>query len=101
MTSVDKASNNISLICKHYCLNNLENELCTTQTYVLTDETEGDIVRKHVQFCMKFKIPVEDMAVPFMHAIPKFHKPQLDFRYIAAGARCSTIRNFLRFLVVF
>ena len=90
MTSVDKAGNNISFFCKQYYLKNLENELSTTQTYQRANESEEDIVRKHVQFCTKFNIPVGDMSLPFMHVLPKFHKPQLDFRYIAAGTRCST-----------
>ena len=51
----------------------------------VSTDSEGDIVRRHVQFCKKFKIPVNDLSLPFMHMLPKFHKPSLDFRYIAAG----------------
>ena len=87
MTSVDKASNNISFICKKFYLENIENELSTTNTYSLSTETEEDIVRGHIRFCSKFNIPVSDRFLPFLHMIPKFHKKIMDYRYIAAGAR--------------
>ena len=89
MTGVDKAQNNISFICRHY-LKNIENELTSTKTYILSDKLENDIVKSHVSFCKKYNIPVTDFLVPFMHMIPKFHKPTLYFRYIVAGTRCST-----------
>jgi hypothetical protein len=57
---------------------------------LLSDKLESDIEKDHISFCKKFNIPVSDFTVPFMHTIPKFHKPQLDFRYIAAGTKCST-----------
>ena len=90
ITGVDKAQNNLSFICRHYYLKNLEEELSSTNTYVLSDKSEVDIVNEHALFCKKYNIPVCDFTVPFMHTIPKFHKPKLDFRYIAAGTRCST-----------
>ena len=90
MTSVDKASNNVSFVCKKYYLDNVLHELSSTRTYQVSTDSEEDIVRRHVQFCQKFKIPVNDLSVPFMHMLPKFHKPTLDFRYIAAGVKSST-----------
>ena len=90
MTGVDKAQNNISFICRYYYLKNLENELSSTNTYTLSDKSENDIVKENVTFCKKYNIPVEDFVVPFMHMIPKFHKPTLDFRYIAAGTKCAS-----------
>ena len=90
MTSVDKASNNISFVCRYYYHKNLENELSTTKTYILSHDTEDNIVKDHVRFCKKYNIPVSDFCVPFLHMLPKFHKPTLDFRYIAAGTKSST-----------
>ena len=90
MTSVDKASNNISFVCKRYYLDNLQHELASTNTYEFCNDTEEDIINKHISFCNKYDIPVDDKFLPFMHLIPKFHKPSLDFRYIAAGVKSST-----------
>ena len=90
MSGVDKAQNNISFNCRYYYLKNLDDELSSTNTYVISDKSENDIVKDHVKFCNKYDISVNDFNLPFMHMIPKFHKPTLDFRYIAAGTKCST-----------
>ena len=90
LTSVDKAANNISFVCKRYYLDNLQHELASTSTYERCYDSEDDIVEKHVAFCKKYDIPVNDRCLPFMHLIPKFHKPSIDFRYIAAGVKSST-----------
>ena len=90
MSGVDKAQNNISFTCRYYYLKNLDDELSSTNTYVISDKSENDIVKDHVKFCNKYDISVNDFNLPFMHMIPKFHKPTLDFRYIAAGTKCST-----------
>ena len=62
---------------------------CTSINEVSTD-SERDIVRRHVQVFKKFNIPVNVLSLPFMHMLPTFHKPSLDFRYIAAGVKSST-----------
>ena len=90
MSGVDKAQSNISFTCRYYYLKNLNDELSSTNTYVISDKSENDIVKDHVKFCNKYDISVNDFNLPFMHMIPKFHKPTLDFRYIAAGTKCST-----------
>ena len=90
LTSVDKASNNISLICKKFYVDNLDNELNNTKTYNESNESEEEIVKRHVLFCAKYNIPVDDHCLPFVHMLPKFHKEQMDYRYIAAGKKSST-----------
>ena len=90
MSGVDKAQNNISFTCLYYYLKNLDDELSSTNTYVISDKSENDIVKDHVKYCNKYDISVIDLNLPLMHIIPKFHKPTLDFRYIAAGTKYST-----------
>ena len=89
LSSVDKASNNISFTCKKFYLDNLERELNNTDTYVISELEKNDIIKKHVRFCESLGIEVKDMELPFLHTLPKFHKPNLDFRYIAAGKKCT------------
>ena len=89
LSSVDKASNNISITCKKFYLENIKSELENTNSYVICNEQEVDLVRKHRKFCAKFDIPVTDDCVPFLHMLPKFHKTPVDFRYIAAGTKSS------------
>ena len=89
ITGVDKASNNISFICKKYYLDNILHELSSTATYTSLPRNINDIIRDQINFCSKFKIPVSDNTLPFLHMFPKFHKTPIDFRYIAAGTRSS------------
>ena len=90
MSGVDKAQNNISFTFRYYYLKNLDDELYSTNTYDISDKSENDIGKDHVKFCNKYDISVNDFNLTFMHMIPKFHKPTLYFRYIAAGTKCST-----------
>ena len=59
-------------------------------TYKLSDLTEDNIVKTHIRFCTKLNIDVPDRFLPFVHMLPKFQKPVIDFRYIAAGKKSST-----------
>ena len=86
---MDKASNNISLICKKYYLNNIKRECSSTSTYSFSPKKKEDIIKDHISFCSKFKIPVTHKTLPILHMFPKFHKDTMDFRYIAAGTRSS------------
>ena len=90
LSGIDKANNNISFTCKKYYIENIYNELSSTSTYELSDLTEEEIVKSHIRFCSKYNIEVPDKFLPFMHMLPKFHKPSIDFRYIAAGKKSST-----------
>ena len=77
-------------------------ELSTTSTYESFDESDEDIVKRHVQFCNIYTIPVEDLCLPFVHMVPKFHKENLDFRYIAARIKSSAIKLYYHnFLLAF
>ena len=58
MSGADKAQNNISFTCRYYYLKNLD-ELSSTNTYVISDKSENDIVKDHVKFC-------KNMAFLFM-----------------------------------
>ena len=67
----------------------MKNELVNTDTYSEVDTNEDEIIRSHVKFCAKFKVPTDDLVLPFIHLTPKFHKRNLDFRYIAAAKKSS------------
>ena len=90
MAGVDKARNNISFICKRYYSVNIKSKLKGTNTYEVCNKSEQEIVKEYVKFCSKFKIDIKDRVLPFLHMVPKFHKPNIDFRYIATGIKSST-----------
>ena len=81
MTGVDKAQNNISFICRQFYLKNVEDEFSSTKTYILSDRSEEDTVKDHVTFCNKYKIPVTDLTVPFMHIFLKMISDLIKRRY--------------------
>ena len=89
VTGVDKAPKNISLICKSYYIETMTNELVNTNTYTDTNLSESDIIRSNVNFSKKFNVSTDDLVLPFIHITPKFHKKNLDFRYIAAAKKSS------------
>ena len=51
----------------------------------------------HVRFCTKLNIDVPGKFLSFIHMLPKFYKPVIDFRYIAAGKK-STTKTLLKLL---
>ena len=93
-TSIDKASNNISIICKKFYLENIKNELSITPTYTEVNNLydSENIINNHVKYYEKYNIEMEENCkiLPFIHMLPKFHKNPIDFRYIAAAKRSST-----------
>ena len=50
ISSVDKAANNFSFTCKKYYIDNMNNELNSTDTYVLSDQSHVDLVKSRVLF---------------------------------------------------
>ena len=60
MSGVYKAQNIISFTCRYCYLKILDDELSSTNTYVISDKSENDIVKDHVQFCNKYDISVND-----------------------------------------
>ena len=53
------------------------------------DTNEDEIIRSHVKFCAKFKVPTDDLVLPFFHLTPKFYERCLDFRYKSVAKKSS------------
>ena len=88
---VDKAGNNVAIICKKYYIENIEKELNTTNTYNICNESESDIIQRHIEFCKSINIEIssEDEKLPILYMMPKFHKNPVGSRYIAASVNTS------------
>ena len=90
---VDKASNNVAIICKKYYLQSLSNELHNTLTFRLDNSSEEEVIANHQSVIEKefhIKIGNDNKSLPFLYWLPKFHKKVVGFRYITAGTNCST-----------
>jgi hypothetical protein len=88
---VDKAGNNISLICKSHYLYVLAKELqCTDgSAYCNTDESQLNVVVKHKKKLSGWKLLGAE-RLPYLYWIPKIHKNPIGSRFIAASGNCTT-----------
>ena len=74
---IDKASNNIAIICKKFYILKLLTELglstSQTETYALVDTPIQDIIHLNIELCKSYKLSVseKDMKLPFMYWTPK------------------------------
>ena len=94
---IDKASGNVSFICKRFYADVLAKELgligsggCTT--YERIDRIKDGIIEKDCSSLLKkFKLPVpeESKKLPHIYWLPKLHKNPIKFRFIVAAPNCS------------
>ena len=93
---IDKASNNVALICKRFYIQNLLNEVGVpgnaSPTYKLSEEDPDNIIHNNALLCEKFGITLEERlkALPFMYWMPKMHYNPPRARFIIASSSCST-----------
>jgi len=101
LTPIDKAGNNIAIVCKKFYVEQTLKELKLFKpeedekiedTYIPVGEDINVIIDRHTNYMMSnFNIDIRDKKLPFLYWIPKMHKkPFSKQRYIAASNRCST-----------
>ena len=99
---IDKAANNIAIICKRLYVSVILKELnfdrINDPTHVNTYElvqgiTPSNIVDGHINFQRRFGLELkEDMhKLPPMHWLPKMHKTPIGSRFII-GSKCSSLK---------
>ena len=93
---IDKASNNISFICKRYYIEKLLHEVgifgSPSDTYQLSAHDPKNIIIDNIKLCNKFDLDVNEkqQELPFMYWLPKKHKQPCGARFIVASSSCST-----------
>ena len=93
---IDKAANNVALICKRFYIQKLLTEVGipgnTSSTYKLSEDDPSKIIQNNASLCSKFGIPLEDRSktLPFMYWLPKMHYNPPRARFIIASSTCST-----------
>ena len=93
---IDKASNNISFICKRYYIEKLLHEVgifgLPSDTYQLSAHDPKNIIIENIKLCKKFDLDVHEKQheLPFMYWLPKKHKQPCGARFIVASSSCST-----------
>ena len=107
---IDKASNNIAVICKKFYVDVILKELgkigeCN-QTYSDALKSKEDIIADDFAYIKHLKLDVqnENNKLPIMYWMPKMHKNPIGMRFIIASKHCSnkplskTISNIFKLI---
>ena len=99
LVPIDKAANNVGLICKKYFLEILRKET-STETYEEYDNTAEEVIGAIRKGSSNIGIPVEKTFndLPLIHATIKMHKNPIKFRFII-GSRTGVIKPAAKKLV--
>ena len=98
-TPIDKASNNVAIICKKIYLSTLVTELGLNESNHNANNTyevhnniqENDIIESHSKYLnrLKLKIDNSNQCIPNIYWVPKLHKHPSKARFIIAAPKCS------------
>ena len=95
---VDKAANNVIIVCKEYYMDTLVKVLGTNNVnisnpaYIPIDDPFETIVKSHSQFITSVGLEMseEDQNLPYLYWTPKLHKSPYKHRLIAGSGKCTT-----------
>ena len=93
---IDKAANNIAIICKQFYIMRLLKEIGTLDnhdlTYQLSNENKIDIIHNNQMLCDRYGLSLSDSqkTLPIMYWTPKMHYVPSRARFIVSSAKCST-----------
>ena len=93
---IDKASNNVAIICKRFYVQKLLNEVGIigdiSPTYKMSERNPDDVISDNTILCERYGHPLEDRmkTLPFMYWLPKMHYSPPRCRFIVASSSCST-----------
>ena len=93
---IDKASNNVAIICKRFYIQKVLNEVGvpgdTSPTYKMSERDPTDVIFDNSILCEKYGHSLEDrmQTLPFMYWLPKMHYSPPRCRFIVASSSCST-----------
>ena len=90
---IDKASNNISFICKYYYHQVLNREITNSGNFVEEfQQSEDDVVNRVITFLGNkgIKVDNDSQKLPFMYFTPKMHKIPPGHRFITVGTDTAT-----------
>ena len=96
LVPIDKAGNNIAIICKRYYVEVILKEIGQigngNSTYEKTSKTVEDVVEDNMMYSERLGLEVDDREkdLPSMYWIPKMHKDPPGARFIIASKQCVT-----------
>ena len=95
---INKAANNVIIVCKKYYIDTLVKELginnvnINNPTYIPTDDSFETILKSHNQFITTVGLEMceEDQNLPYLYWTPKLHKSTHKHRFITGSSKCTT-----------
>ena len=90
-TPVDKAANNISIVCKKFYVDVLDEEIENSGNFVICNNSVDNILESHREAYENFGICASGdiWKLPFVYGTSKMHKIPPKFRYITSGVKSS------------
>ena len=87
---IDKASNNVAVVCKKFYVEVLHGEI-NSNTYQQSSESVDDIIERHGVFLQQhgIKLHTDNRCLPYLYATTKMHKNPIKFRFITSGRDSS------------
>lgn len=93
---IDKAANNISIICKRFYVMRLLKEVgaigTPDPTYEISDINPVELINDDIILCERYGLKLEEVqkTLPIMYWTPKMHYTPSRARFIVSSAKCST-----------
>ena len=93
---IDKASNNVAIICKRFYIQKLLSEVGvpgnSSPTYKLSEIDPSTVINNNELLCDKYGMTLEERlrTLPFMYWLPKMHYSPPRARFIVASSSCSS-----------
>ena len=96
LVPIDKAANNIAIICKKFYVSVILKEVgilgSGNDTYEKSEGNPEEIIHINLEFNKRLNLVnnVKDNCLPIMYWTPKLHKSPVGARFIIASKHCST-----------
>ena len=93
---IDKAANNVAIICKRYYAEVILKEIGVvgpeSSTYIKANKSAEEIIDENITYTkrMGFEVNDKEKSLPIMYWTPKMHKTPVGARFIIASKHCST-----------
>ena len=93
---IDKAANNIAIICKRFYVIRLLKEVGALgnpdPTYQISNENPIDIINNNMELCERYDLTLQEhqKTLPIMYWTPKMHYTPSRARFIVSSSKCST-----------
>ena len=100
ITTVDKAAQNMVLVCRKHYIQSAMDELQNGVAYTPSHQNADNIISNGSQFCTNRGIkPLAEMSIPNFHLRVKLHKSVPSFRFVA-GSQHAPLTPVSRWLTL-